>query len=383
MKKLRRVMFLGLLLGTGCLFQSCNDDNDVRKEIKEPETTYTNGVFVLNQGNFGKKIASSVSFLDYDKNEMVDSVFYKANETLVGNTLQAGIVYGSHFLAVAYESNVMIVANRRTLKIEHVVNLEHPRAITAEGNYVYVSSYDGYVSRLDTLTFLQKDTLRVGPNPEEMTVANGYLYVANSDGMNYLNGYSNGLSVSKIKLYENAPVSKTSVQGAAAFEYVKTIPVGINPGQIKSDSEGNVFVLAMGDYMTTPPTIQKINVDDEVSDVDNATYMTIVNDKLYAFYTETVYDPETWAVVSNKNTYYTIDTKTLERKDLDLGDGVLYPVAMQVDKNSGDIYLTSESQGQYGADYLNAGYMNRYKSDGTFVSAHKTGVHPVQLVFAK
>ncbi len=52
--------------------------------------------------------------------------------------------------------------------------------------------YDGYVSRISLLSLTIDATLKVGPNPEEMTVANGYLYVGNSDGMNYGADYANG-----------------------------------------------------------------------------------------------------------------------------------------------------------------------------------------------
>ena len=44
---------------------------------------------------------------------------------------------------------------------------------------------DVHKRQIDTLSLTIDATLNVGPNPEEMTVANGYLYVANSDGMNY------------------------------------------------------------------------------------------------------------------------------------------------------------------------------------------------------
>lgn len=41
-----------------------------------------------------------------------------------------------------------------------------------------------------------------------MVVANGYLYVANSDGYNFQNNYENGKSVSKIALSSFQEVKK-------------------------------------------------------------------------------------------------------------------------------------------------------------------------------
>ena len=84
-------------------------------------------------------------------------------------------------------------------------------------------------------------------------MANGYRYVANSDGMNYGADYANGKSVSKI--------------GLKTFTEAKRIPVGRNPTKICSTTEGNVYVLAMGNYNDISAKVQKIDNMNVVTDV--------------------------------------------------------------------------------------------------------------------
>ena len=120
-----------------------------------------------------------------------------------------------------------------------------------------------------------------------MTVGNGYLYVANSDGMNYGADYANGKSVSKI--------------GLKTFTEAKRIPVGLNPTKICSTTEGNVYVLAMGNYNDISAKVQKIDNMNIVTDVTEATLMTVKDNTLYLI--NAPYG-------ATENTYFSIDTKT-------------------------------------------------------------------------
>lgn len=102
-----------------------------------------------------------------------------------------------------------------------------------------------------------------------MAIANGYLYVANSDGMNYTNGYANGTTVSKVNL--------------STFSEEKRITVSLNPCKVCADSKGNIFVISMGNYYDIPATLEKINSADEVTTLSTpATIMAISG--LYALH---------------------------------------------------------------------------------------------------
>lgn len=342
------------------LLSACSDDDNSSNEDGKPGKL--KGAIVLNQGNFYTHISSSIGTLDMENGVFTDSVFFRKNGIIPGNTLQAGIIYGSHFYAIAYESNVLFVTNAQDLALQQSVAVTAPRALAASDGYLFITNYDGHVTKLDTVSMSVAGSVEVGPNPEEMAVANGYLYVANSDGMNYENGYANGKSVSKIKL--------------STFTVEKTIPTGLNPVSVKSDSRGNVFVVAMGDYAAVPSKIQRIDTQDNVTDVAEASMMTIQNDTLYALSSET-----DWSTFENHNKCFKMSTKDLKASEAFITDGVEWPIAIAVHPTENRLYITSDNQGTYGADYNSRGYVCEFALNGTKIARYTTGVHPVQIVF--
>ena len=78
-----------------------------------------------------------------------------------------------------------------------------PRYFAACDGKVFVSYYDGYIARIDTATLEVDAMVKVGRNPEQLAVCNGYLYVANSGGMdlNTALGCDNTVSVVNLSTF--------------------------------------------------------------------------------------------------------------------------------------------------------------------------------------
>lgn len=359
---MKKYFLFVLLMTCAFSFTACSDDED--GDVYVPFTpTASSGAYVMNQGNYYSKIASSIGYLDYGTSTMTDSVFVSQNGISAGNSLQAGLVYGKYLFAIAYESNVMFVADQNTLKLQKTLKINAPRALAASDGYVFVSNYNGYVTRVDAQTLTVKDSIKVGPNPEEMAVANGYLYVANSDGMDTGNDYAGGKSVSKIKI--------------STFKVEKTIAVGLNPIKATSDEKGNVYVIAMGDYVAVPSVLQKIDVNDNVTDLGNASSVAASGSTIYVVYTYT-----DWSTYETYNSYFTLNVETGAKTDNMLSAGVDYPTSIAVDPITKHIFLTSDNPGAWGsADWSAAGYVSEYSATGTFIKKYPAGVHPVQVVF--
>lgn len=359
--KFKHLFFAVALFSITPLFYACSDDDN---EI--PEDTLikrTNGLYVTNAGNLSNNINGALSIIDFDKETVTNNLFMDVNARSLGGTPQDAVVYGSKMYIAVYGSNVIEVVDKATAKsIKQIIpeksQGEGPRDIVATEGKVFISMYDGYVSRIDTTNLTIDATIAVGPNPEEMAIANNYLYVTNSDGMNYGAGYINGKSVSKINI--------------SSFTEEKKISVGLNPTKICATTNGDVFIIAMGDYASNPATVQKISSNDEVSDVTHATLMTVKDNTLYLINAP-------YGATANEYIKYDTQDATFTSDFID--KPVDSPCTIAVHPSTGKIYISSYNLVGGYASYTTDGYVNEYSATGKFSKRYDVGVGPCGLTF--
>jgi len=215
--------------------------------------------------------------------------------------------------------------------------------------------YTGHVSRIDPKTNKIDKTVAVGPNPEEMVIEDGYLYVVNSDGLNYGANYENGKTVSKINL--------------KSFTEEKKINVGLNPTAIQ-ESDDKIFVLCMGNYGDVPASIYVIDENDNVTNTNiPATFFTEDDGILYV-----VDSP--WGGTTSYTSYKASDLSVVSQNFIKTS--VDSPAGIAVDEDR--IFVSSYNLVDGYASYSTDGYVNEYKLDGTLVKKYDVGVGPVHML---
>ncbi|QNH62854.1 YncE family protein [Hymenobacter sediminicola] len=225
------------LAGFGALALASCDSDDETSPIYNLSKDGSN-VFVLNEGQYGTPNGEVSLFSKTSRSVIDNSTFRTVNQRDLGDVVQSMLVVDEQGYVVVNNSKKVEVINLRTFAaVATVTGLEQPRyAIAAAAGKVYISEWvalggTGRVAVLDTRTNTITKTIAVGRQPEGMLLANGKVYVANSD--------------------ENT----VSVINPATDVVEATLPVQDGPTSLVQDQTGAIWVLCGGitRYGTTAP----------------------------------------------------------------------------------------------------------------------------------
>lgn len=263
-KQLLSLIFASVLLFT----VSCTDDGDF---YEAPRGAYENGIFVVNEGNFGTPNAS-VSFVSQDLNYVEQNIYKNNNNNEdLGDVLQTIGYSGDYAYLVLNNSNKVTVVNRYNFKKagEITSNINQPRYIGFANNYIYVTNDeymgDKYVTvyKNSDLSFVKKIDLT--DTAERIAVAGGTVFVQNSSY-----GYGN-----KITLINS---------GTNDLQTTITVPNG-QVQKIVSDNN-NVYAIA-SDTALSDSYIYQISSSGSITNtttltgIANATHLNLDNGKFY------------------------------------------------------------------------------------------------------
>lgn len=215
---------------TGCV----RDPVSAFREVPVPSAR---GVYIINQGNFGRA-NSSLSYFDLLSFHVYNDVFAAVNGKNLGDVAQGMTIRGS--------SGYVVVNNSQKIEIiELATNLNTGTIPTGSGSspgqMAFVNDTLALVTDLYANTLLVVNvparrvtgTIPVGANPAAIAIAQGKAYVSNS-------GFGGGRTVSVVS------VQSLSVTG--------TIAVGDNPNGIEITPSGTVYVVCTGSYDSGGPT---------------------------------------------------------------------------------------------------------------------------------
>lgn len=163
------------------------------------QATFTNGVFVLNEGGFGLENAS-VSFIGQDMT-LQNNIFATVNPTQgsLGDTAQSIAVNGDYLYVVNNGSEDIKVINSTTFQYVTTItnSVAYPRYIAFYDGKAYVTNWgnggpnDHYVAVYNLANNSLLTTIPTGSGIERILEINGKLYVAHQGGY----GYGNTISV--------------------------------------------------------------------------------------------------------------------------------------------------------------------------------------------
>lgn len=340
---------------------ACNNEDDPNPNPNpNPEPTTTYGAYIVNTGNWGAN-DGSIQWFDMEKQTVSGDLYQAQNGKGIGD-VQDLCVYGSKMYAIGSTSSkieVLDLSGKLLKSIPMKTTDDQPMeprcAIGAEG-FVFVTAYDGTVSKLDTLNLNVVGKVAVGAYPEALTYAKGKLYVN-------ISGYGAG--------------DKVAVVNASSLTKEKEITVMLNPAyQCLTGADGYVYVVSQGNYAGSDKipeeqwiyqTLQRIDpAMDEVEKLCNATYIANKGDKMYILYAE-YYLPDT-----HRCFVYDLKTKK-ETPFVDLST-IPSPQFIAVDPVSEDVYIGNRNSGALDDVYI-------YSKDGQFKKKIETGNYTTNIRF--
>ncbi|MFA6541459.1 MAG: DUF5074 domain-containing protein, partial [Bacteroidota bacterium] len=227
MKQLKFTLLVTLAL-TSAFIAGCKK-NDIPVDSSNPVPALTKGVYVLNEGNYGRSNAS-LTFYSPDSNVAFQDVFGSVNKRPLGDTGNDIVLYGTKgFIVVNHSHKIEVFSTEDNTSLGTIqLPNKSPRYIAVvNAAKAYVTNWgDNSVSIFNPTTLaVEKDSIAVGSAPEGITVVNGKVYVCNSG---------------------KGSDSTVTVIDAVTDAVVKQIFVGKGPETIGVDADGDIFVQCSG-----------------------------------------------------------------------------------------------------------------------------------------
>lgn len=352
--------FLMLLLAGSLFYTSCKKEDT--PPVVEEEETVADGLYVLNEGNWGAG-NTTLTYYNVATKTATTDYFFNKNGSGLGDTGNDMIKHGKKMYIVMNISSYVQVTD---LAGTHVKKIDfkdaggaarQPRYAVAYKNKVLVSSYDGTVAVIDTASLTIDKFITVGSNPEQMAISGDKLFVANSGGLNLVMD------------------STVSVIDLASYTEIFKIKVKQNPNAVVADNAGNVYVACIGNYGDVEPGLFKINAFTNV--------VTYRNDEIAVgdmrFHNGFLYTTGGYlggAVVSKLNTATLTPEGTSFIKD---GTTITTPYSLDIDTDNGDVYVTDAK------NYTSSGEVFCFDKDGKKKFSFMTtpGITPTRVVIVR
>jgi hypothetical protein len=320
MKK-NSLLFVALL--SIIALSSCEKD-----KLPEVHGDYENGVYIVNEGQFGHGNAS-VSFLNDDASTVSNTVFNSVNTQDLGDQAQSIAFTDENAYIVVTGSNKIEVADKNTMEkvVTLASHLSNPRYMQAvDNNIAYVSCWgdtsddsDDYIAVINTSNNTYDSQIAVPLGPEKMIANDDFLFIAHQGAW----GTNN----------------KVTVLDLNARQITDTITVGDRPNSMLINGD-YLWVLCSGEPAwsgaETAGELYKIDINNNFDIVQTLTFgasqhpqfLSIDGDNIYYYLKEGAQDGK----------IYQFDSNTVSA--LPASEYMTYASAYNMEINDGKLYIS-------------------------------------------
>ncbi|MFN0175298.1 MAG: YncE family protein [Saprospiraceae bacterium] len=341
------------LIAAVCTLFACGE--------KDPCCEYSNadfskGIFVVNEGPWGG--TGTISWHNPETGETQDSLFEKANNgAVLGQFVQSLSFHNAKGYIVVNGADRVVVVDIKTFKyLDTIGGLAQPRFfLPIDNNTAYISQWGsdgltGSVAKVNLNTNQVVKTIGSGRGPEKMVRVNDRVYVANSGG------YGKDSTLTEILISND-------------LSQEIPLPSGINPSSLALYNQ-QLFYLCKGYYLDTNPMgrLDFVNggpgVEAPASSDD--LFLDEATGEMYFIGGNTIYK----AIAG-------MPTPTLLEWQSPVVTGIQTPYSLTFDPDQNLVYCGDTR------DYITAGEVFIFKTDGTKIGSFRTGILPGEIVILK
>nr|NQU93374.1 YncE family protein [Bacteroidota bacterium] len=347
-----------VLLLIALVVSACKKDNNFG-EVNTNTSAYNqaNGVFVVNEGNFGNA-NGSLSFLNTDSLKMENDIFQHANSRPLGDVPLSMTIIGGHAWIVVNNSAKIEICKLDDMKSAGAIGgLTSPRfMLPVSATKAYVSDfYAGNLTIINTESQSITGEISLGHSSEQMIFSAGKVFVAFWSNYNFPE-------------IENKLIT---VIDPGTDSIVGQFTVGKEPNSMVSDKDGKLWILCSGGFSGEElPSLWRLNP------------VTLQTETVFYFETNDM-SPNNLCINGTGDTLYFLNqgifsipanaTQLPTNPLIPEGGNLFYMLA--VDPNTSVIYASDA------IDYQQRGLILRYRPDGTLIDSYRAGVIPGRMGF--
>ena len=328
-----------------------------KKEKDKPITSLfaESGVFVINEGNFGKG-NGSLSFYSYDSDEIYNDLFEEINGRPLGDTPLSMLIAGDKIYIVVNNSDKIEVVDRETLKsITTITGFNSPREIAAISNkkaYVTSMSSDN-VAILDIENDIIAGHINLRRTSEAIVVKDKKAYIANYVNSDWTAG------------------NMIMVVNTETDRVIDSILVAAEPESMVIDKNNTLWVLCNGGWQREY-NAELIAINTAANEITKRLVFTSIYDS-----------PERLQIDGTGSTLYYLESGV---RKLDINASEIPPDVfispsgsffynLGINPVNGDIFVTDA------IDYQQRGRLLIFNNKGELLSEMLAGIIPAKLYF--